>query len=239
MAIAGEGMRSSSGATRCRRPSARPPSGGASPLVAPLSAATRRRPRFRVLVSPLVTWIWLGALVVFAGGLIALWPAPAGRPAPATRGVRGASRPGAQPRLRRADRGRRMEVLIVVVAVVVRRGGDRRARCGPARGRGGRPAGSPERAELEAAKEAKYREIREAELDYRTGKLSREDWRALDCGAEGRGDRAAAPPRRARPIRLTRGSPRSFHTARQTVGGLASFDPSWHAARHAQPVWPD
>ena len=34
--------------------------------------------RFRVLVSPMVTWIWLGALVVFAGGLIALWPAPAG-----------------------------------------------------------------------------------------------------------------------------------------------------------------
>ena len=42
-------------------------------------------------------------------------------------------------------------------------------------------AGSPERAELEAAKEAKYREIREAELDHRTGKLSREDWRALDA----------------------------------------------------------
>jgi hypothetical protein len=39
---------------------------------------------------------------------------------------------------------------------------------------------SPERAELEAAKEAKYREIREAELDRRTGKLSWEDWRALD-----------------------------------------------------------
>ncbi len=33
---------------------------------------------FRVLVSPMVTWIWLGALVVLAGGLIALWPAPAG-----------------------------------------------------------------------------------------------------------------------------------------------------------------
>jgi cytochrome c-type biogenesis protein CcmF len=32
---------------------------------------------FRVLVSPLVTWIWLGALVVFGGGLIALWPVPA------------------------------------------------------------------------------------------------------------------------------------------------------------------
>jgi hypothetical protein len=35
-------------------------------------------------------------------------------------------------------------------------------------------------AELEARKEAKYREIRDAELDYRTGKLSQEDHRALD-----------------------------------------------------------
>jgi hypothetical protein len=33
---------------------------------------------------------------------------------------------------------------------------------------------------LEAAKEAKFREIRDAELDFRTGKLSREDFRALD-----------------------------------------------------------
>jgi hypothetical protein len=37
-----------------------------------------------------------------------------------------------------------------------------------------------ELAELEAAKEAKYREIRDAELDYKTGKLSDGDWRALD-----------------------------------------------------------
>jgi hypothetical protein len=36
------------------------------------------------------------------------------------------------------------------------------------------------RDDLEAAKEAKYREIRDAELDFRTGKLSQEDWRALD-----------------------------------------------------------
>jgi hypothetical protein len=35
-------------------------------------------------------------------------------------------------------------------------------------------------AELEAAKEAKYREIRDAELDHRMGKLSRADWRAVD-----------------------------------------------------------
>jgi hypothetical protein len=41
-------------------------------------------------------------------------------------------------------------------------------------------AGYAERAELEAAKEAKYREIREAELDYRTGKLSEDDWRVVD-----------------------------------------------------------
>lgn len=36
--------------------------------------------------------------------------------------------------------------------------------------------------ELEAARDAKYREIRDAELDFRTGKLSREDWRELDAG---------------------------------------------------------
>jgi hypothetical protein len=36
------------------------------------------------------------------------------------------------------------------------------------------------RATLEAAKEAKYREIRDAELDYRMGKLSDADWRATD-----------------------------------------------------------
>jgi len=38
------------------------------------------------------------------------------------------------------------------------------------------------RDELEAAREAKYREIRDAELDYRTGKLSREDYEAIDAG---------------------------------------------------------
>jgi len=39
---------------------------------------------------------------------------------------------------------------------------------------------SAERDELEVAREAKYREIRDAELDYRTGKLSREDFEAVD-----------------------------------------------------------
>ncbi len=32
--------------------------------------------QFRVLVNPMVGWIWVGALIVFGGGLIALWPAP-------------------------------------------------------------------------------------------------------------------------------------------------------------------
>ena len=35
-------------------------------------------------------------------------------------------------------------------------------------------------AELEAAKEAKYQQIRDAKLDYETGKLSDADWRSLD-----------------------------------------------------------
>jgi hypothetical protein len=35
-------------------------------------------------------------------------------------------------------------------------------------------------AELEAARDAKYREIRDAELDRRTGKLSQEDYEATD-----------------------------------------------------------
>jgi hypothetical protein len=36
------------------------------------------------------------------------------------------------------------------------------------------------RAALEAARDAKYREIRDAELDWRTGKLSDEDYREQD-----------------------------------------------------------
>jgi hypothetical protein len=34
--------------------------------------------------------------------------------------------------------------------------------------------------DLEAAKEARYREIREAEMDFRTGKLSEGDYKAID-----------------------------------------------------------
>jgi hypothetical protein len=34
--------------------------------------------------------------------------------------------------------------------------------------------------DLELGKEARYREIREAEMDFRTGKLSEADWKAID-----------------------------------------------------------
>jgi len=53
----------------------------------------------------------------------------------------------------------------------------------PGEGGAGEPEGpgAPEqRDELEAAREAKYREIRDAELDYRTGKLSAADFGAID-----------------------------------------------------------
>jgi hypothetical protein len=51
--------------------------------------------------------------------------------------------------------------------------------------RGGASARAEERddlrrADLEAERETKYREIRDAELDFRTGKLSEADWKRLD-----------------------------------------------------------
>ena len=52
---------------------------------------------------------------------------------------------------------------------------------GPLRGaRAGDEQLEADRAELEALREAKYRDIRDAELDFRTGKLSETDWQALD-----------------------------------------------------------
>jgi cytochrome c-type biogenesis protein CcmF len=76
---------------------------------------------FRVIVNPLVTWMWIGGLIALAGALIAIWP----------------------PR-----RSRRVPVA---------------------------------NTELEALKEAKYREIRDAELDHAAGKLSDRDFALLDA----------------------------------------------------------
>ena len=61
-------------------------------------------------------------------------------------------------------------VVVLVVTAPLRRG---RAEAAAA-------SESAQRDALEAAKEAKYAEIRDAELDYRTGKLSEADWRAQD-----------------------------------------------------------
>ena len=76
---------------------------------------------FKVIVDPLVTWMWIGGLICLSGALIALWPA----------------------------RGRRRGALV--------------------------------RTEADALKEAKYREIRDAELDHAAGKLSDEDFAVLDA----------------------------------------------------------
>ncbi len=45
---------------------------------------------FRLIVSPMVEWIWIGGLIGVAGGLIALWPVPSGarRRARASRAAR-------------------------------------------------------------------------------------------------------------------------------------------------------
>jgi hypothetical protein len=66
-----------------------------------------------------------------------------------------------------------LTLALVAAVIVVISAPLRRAR------RGAEPA-SPQRSVLEAAREAKYREIRDAELDYATGKLSREDYERLD-----------------------------------------------------------
>jgi cytochrome c-type biogenesis protein CcmF len=76
---------------------------------------------FKVIVNPLVTWMWIGGLIALIGALIALWP----------------------------SRGRRRGALV--------------------------------RTETDALKEAKYREIRDAELDHASGKLSDDDFALLDA----------------------------------------------------------
>jgi hypothetical protein len=60
-------------------------------------------------------------------------------------------------------------LLAVVIAVV----------SGPLRSGGSPTPAANQRGALEAAREAKYREIKDAELDFNTGKLSREDFEQL------------------------------------------------------------
>ncbi|HST54545.1 MAG TPA: hypothetical protein VLJ42_01465 [Solirubrobacteraceae bacterium] len=67
-----------------------------------------------------------------------------------------------------------LATLVLLAAVVYVISAPLRAARAPQRGQ------SAQRDELEAARAAKYREIRDAELDYRTGKLSDEDYKAID-----------------------------------------------------------
>jgi cytochrome c-type biogenesis protein CcmF len=76
---------------------------------------------FKVIVNPLVAWIWIGGVIALVGAAIAIWPA----------------------------RPRRRGALV--------------------------------RTEADALKEAKYREIRDAELDHAAGKISDEDFAAVDA----------------------------------------------------------
>jgi cytochrome c-type biogenesis protein CcmF len=50
--------------------------------------------QFHLIVSPLVMWIWIGGLIVFGGGLIAIWPAPSTVRARLAARSRGRSVPG-------------------------------------------------------------------------------------------------------------------------------------------------
>jgi cytochrome c-type biogenesis protein CcmF len=48
---------------------------------------------FRFIVSPLVTWLWFGAIIAAIGGLIALWPMPRRAPRPSRAATRRLRRP--------------------------------------------------------------------------------------------------------------------------------------------------
>ena len=63
-----------------------------------------------------------------------------------------------------------LALVVLVVSAPLRRG----------RAAAAEASDAAQRDALEAAKESKYAEIRDAELDYRTGKLSEADWRAQD-----------------------------------------------------------
>ncbi|HTR72490.1 MAG TPA: hypothetical protein VMG80_02765 [Solirubrobacteraceae bacterium] len=66
-------------------------------------------------------------------------------------------------------------VLLLGIAILVISAPLRATRSAP------EPDGDDELAALGIAREVKYREIRDAELDYRTGKLSQADYETVDA----------------------------------------------------------
>ncbi len=116
--------------------------------------------QFNLLVSPLVMWIWIGGLIVFGGGLLALSPTPGS--------LRRRAAVRARARQLAADGARRP------LAVGANGGVALAAGANPSE----EAAAAADLAALEATREVKYRELRELELDYGTGKLAREDYEA-------------------------------------------------------------
>ena len=51
-----------------------PPEGRGSPSCSPKYAQNPPPATFRVIVNPLVSWIWIGALIALAGAALAAWP---------------------------------------------------------------------------------------------------------------------------------------------------------------------
>ncbi len=74
-------------------------------------------------------------------------------------------------------------ILVILSAVVVFVTAPLRRVIGPWRASDAADAG--DLADLEAAREAKYRELRDADLDHRTGKLSDADYDELDRALRG------------------------------------------------------
>ena len=107
------------------------------------------------------------------GALIALWPSPEARRRRVTSLY--AARLGRELTARVAWSPPRVLALLVLLALVAW------SWCRPLlRSRRETAPRRERRAALQAAKEAKYREIHDAELDFRMGKLSEADYRALD-----------------------------------------------------------
>jgi hypothetical protein len=65
----------------------------------------------------------------------------------------------------------------------------------------------PLREELEIAKQAKYREIRDAEIDFRAGKLNEDEWRETDRELRREGTAILARMDRGDDARETAGDP--------------------------------
>ena len=134
---------------------------------------------FRLIVSPLVTWIWLGALIVFGGGADRDLAGARRSRAARHRRLRGARRARARPRL--SSRGWTCSeslLVLVVLAPWSAWSSARRCAAGARRGRTEREAA--ERAELEAAQGGQVPRDPRRRARLPDGKLSEADWRAID-----------------------------------------------------------